>query len=505
MIQSAPETWRRHETPAPTEGQLGLWDAISIIVGIVIGVTIFKVPWLIFGNCSDPWSALLVWLAGGVLALVGALCYAELATTYPHSGGDYFYQTRAFGPWLGFLFAWAQLVVVFTASIGAMAFVFGEYATQLKNAGEWVDLNQLNAQLGVGLNSESLYATAAVLVLTLLNVIGVVFGKMTQNILTAAKIISILGILVAGFGWAQSSPMEWKFAEGTFAEGKLGWGALAMILVLYAYGGWNDAAFVAAEVRDPRRNIPRALVIGVGMIIVVYLLVNAAYLTGLGFENVTTPGTAPVPARLLENAFPRWGGKGMSILVVLSALGAVNGLMFTGARIYATLGKDYTLFGWLGHWKPGKRAPVLALLVQALLTLGMIFALGTAKGHAWINGVLEKAGISPGDWQGSEGFETLVAHTAPVFWVFFLITGFSLFVLRERDRTVNRPFSVPFYPLFPIIFCNACAFMVYQSIKYVYEKFGPVNTLFAFGLVLLGVPIYWLAKMLGGYKGDALK
>jgi APA family basic amino acid/polyamine antiporter len=496
MSQPAPETWRRQEAPPPAEGQLGLWDAISIIIGIVIGVTIFKVPWLIFGNSSDPWSGLLVWVLGGVLALVGALCYAELATTYPRSGGDYFYQTRALGPWLGFLFGWAQLMVVFTASIGAMAFVFGEYATQLKKADDFVDLNQLNAQLGgVGLTSESLYAAAAVLVLTLLNVAGVVFGKITQNILTAAKILSLIAILVAGFGWAQSSPMDWKFAETN-----VGWGALAMILVLYAYGGWNDAAFVAAEVRNPRRNIPRALIIGVTIIIVVYLLINTAYLMGLGYENVSSPGTAPVPARLLENAFPGWGGTGMSILVMLSALGAVNGLTFTGARIYATLGQDYTLFGWLGHWKPGKRAPVLALLAQAALTLGMIFALGTEKGHELINQLLETIGRRPeAPWQSGKAFETLVDHTAPVFWVFFLLTGVSLFLLREKDPGI-RPFSVPLYPWLPIIFCNTCAFMVYQSTKYVGER-----SLFAFGLVLLGVPIYFLAKLLGGYKGDAVK
>jgi len=483
-------------------GQLGLWDAISIIVGIVIGTTIFKVPWLIFGSCSDPWAGLLVWVLGGILALVGALCYAELATAYPRSGGDYYYQTRAFGPWLGFLFGWAQLMVVFTASIGAMAFVFGEFASQLKSVEDFLDLAALNERLSIGLTSEFVYASAAVLVLTLVNIVGVVLGKTTQNILTAAKILSLVAILVAGFGWAESSPGEWKFADKN-----IGWGALAMILVLYAYGGWNDAAFVAAEVRDPRRNIPRALIIGVALIIVVYLLINTAYLIGLGYQNLsdfklnTARETPPVPARLLEKAFPGWGGTGMSILVMISALGAVNGLSFTGARIYATLGRDYTLFGWLGHWKPGKRAPVLALLVQAAITLGMIFALGTDKGHELINQVLEKIGIQPeSHWQSRKGFETLVDHTAPVFWVFFMITGFSLFLLREKDPELTRPFAVPFYPWLPMIFCNTCGFMIYQSTTYVGWR-----SLFAFGLVLLGIPIFFLAKLLGGYKGDAVK
>ncbi len=332
-------------------GGLGLWDTISIIVGIVIGTTIFKIPGLIFSNASDPWSAFLVWAVGGLLALIGALCYAELATTYPRSGGDYVYLTRSFGPWAGFLFGWAQLVVVLTASIGAMAVVFGEFATGIKD---------LKGLLPVNLSSELMYAVAAVVVLSLLNIIGVVLGKVAQNILTLAKVIGLVAILVAGFGWPQSNPTEWRAMESP----AFGWGALAMILVLYAYGGWNDAAFVAAEVRQRERNIPRALVLGVGLITVIYLLVNAAYMTGLGFEQARHADK--LPALLLSQPFGEHAGMAMSVLVMVSALGAANGLIFTGSRVYATLGNDYSLFGWLGHWRPGRGAPILALLVQRL-------------------------------------------------------------------------------------------------------------------------------------------
>ena len=224
---------------------LGLWDAISIIVGIVIGASLFKIPWLIFANTSDPWTGLGVWAVGGVLALVGALCYAELATTYPRSGGDYVYLTYAYGPWCGFLFGWAQLAVVLTASIGAMAYVFADFAKNLA---------PLTFATDLGLSSELIYASLAVVVLSVLNIAGVQLGKAAQNILTIAKVVGVIAIVVAGFGWAESSPGEWQAAETG-----VGWQALAIILVLYAYGGWNDAAFVAAEVRDPKRNIPRAL------------------------------------------------------------------------------------------------------------------------------------------------------------------------------------------------------------------------------------------------------
>lgn len=597
------------ESQNKEQAGLGLFDAVSIIVGIVIGTTIFKVPWLIFDNSSDPVMGLSVWLLGGVLAFIGAMCYAELATTYPRTGGDYYYLTRSFGPCTGFLFGWAQLAVVFTASIGAMAFVFGEFATEFEDLGKHFDLKEFNEQIGsVGIHSEFIYASLAVIVLTFLNLLGVLMGKLTQNLLTVVKIASVLAIIVAGFGWPKSlptdSPSEWRLANnrpnefaGEGGEDKnkpyafenpywdltiarkennglqfvftnrstvrqridfklslrtskdekaepevfelksdtvepsdeekkssktfdfppktgqeratvsspaivprsIGWQALALILVLYAFGGWNDAAFVASEVREPQRNIPRALLIGVGLITVVYLLVNAAYISGLGWVEASSFGR--LPAKLLENVHRDWGGKAMSILVMISALGAVNGLTFTGARIYATLGSDYALFSWMGHWKPGKRAPILALLVQALATLSMIFMLGTEQGHNWINVLLNLANI-PHDpeWKSGDAFEKLVSHTAPVFWIFFLLTGASLFRLRTIDAGLARPFSVPLYPWLPLIFCNTCIFMLYSSVVYVGWR-----SLFAIALTLLGIPLYLFACLIGGYRGDATK
>jgi amino acid transporter len=463
---------------------------------------------------------------------------------------------------------------------------------------------------------EFVYASLAVIVFTFLHMLGVLLGKITQDILTLVKIISLSAILIAGFAYSQSSPDEWQLAlpENKSVEGtggaetgkeftfhndawevgltlttdkkgdklvgkfknlkndpqklnlkllvrtskdneiapdvigvekdypvipstdavktvtvdlpsrekprtgiyeveqvvqppmSLGWGALAMILVLYAFGGWNDAAFVASEVRNPQRNIPRALIIGVSLITVAYLLINTAYLMGLGFEGAKKWG---VPSNLLERAvvdglgkdWEGWGEKSMSILIVISALGAVSGLIFTGARVYATLGNDYSLFGWMGHWQPGKRAPILALLVQAVFTLGMIFMLGTKTGHEIINNLLSSIQIQhKSQWGPGTAFETLVDHTAPVFWTFFLLTGISLFVLRARDIGIVRPFSVPLYPWLPLIFCNTCAFMLYQSAVYVGWR-----ALFAFGLVLLGIPFYWLACAFGGYRGDVPK
>jgi basic amino acid/polyamine antiporter, APA family len=219
--------------PAAVKPHLGLWDIISIILGIVIGAGIYETAPLIFQNVSSPWAALGVWVAGGVLTFLGALCYAELASAYPRSGGDYVYLTKAFGRWAGFLFGWMQLAVLMTGSIGMMAYIFADYAVTLKRFGP---------------ASEFVYAAAAVTALSVANLIGLVFGKRTQNFLTGLKVLAIGSIVLAGFFWSQ--PAVAKTVAAATSGGSLG---LAMILVLYTYGGWNDAALVAAEVSDNRR------------------------------------------------------------------------------------------------------------------------------------------------------------------------------------------------------------------------------------------------------------
>jgi basic amino acid/polyamine antiporter, APA family len=479
-------------------GSLGLWSVISIIIGIVIGATIFRLPWLVFLNTNDPWSAVSVWALGGLFALVGAFCYAELATTYPRSGGDYVYLTRAFGPWCGFLFGWSQLTVTLPASIGFMAFVFADFATEIYALPDFTGWN---------LSSQFVYAFGAVVILSLLNIIGVTFGKTVQNVLAIGKIVGLLAIVVAGFGWAESSPVEWQRPDTeTF-----GWAALAMILVMYAYGGWNDAAFVAAEVRNPRRNIPLALLLGVGIITVLYVLVNAAYIVGLGFHGVQQGGGELLATRLLDKAFGDFGAKAISIIVIVSALGAANGLIFAGSRVYATLGNDHPLFTWLGHWRPGFGTPILALIVQALVSLGMIYIFGTVDGQHIINqgitmlnqgldsiGIRGDIGITaPENWTASKALDALLTYTAPVFWAFFLATGFSLFTLRTRDAGLPRPFPVPLYPIVPFIFCCVCIYMLFQSTVYI-----GFQAAFAIVLVLIGLPLYGLSRLIG-YHGLA--
>ncbi|GIW79678.1 MAG: amino acid transporter [Gemmatales bacterium] len=468
------------ETSLANQPKLGTWDAISIIIGIVIGSSIFKTAPFIFSNVTGPWMGLGVWALGGFLALVGAFCYAELATTYPRSGGDYVYLTRAFHPAVGFLFGWAQLAVILTGSTGMMAFVFGDYTASLfKIEGEE------KAVFSVAC------AVVSVLVLSVLNVLGVVFGKTVQNVLTYIKLTGMGAIVVGGFFASRAdtwTAAAWQ-ADQPFSLASFG---VALILVLYGYGGWNDAAFIAADMRD-RRDITKALVIGTAGITLIYLAVNAAYIMGLGMAGART--SEAIAADVLANLLGDFGYNAMCLLVMISALGAINGLIFTGSRVYSALGSEHSVFAVLGRWHPRFGSPVWSLAAQAIISIAMIFLVGTEAGKNAVNQGLARAGLPQIPFAhpkfGNDGFQTLFAGTAPVFWSFFLLTGISVFVLRAKDRDLDRPFRLqpPFYPLLPVIFCGMCLFGLYSSVTF-------AEGVVVIGLVPLavGIPLYFVSR-----------
>ena len=457
------------ETTQAVKPQLGFWDAVSIMVGIVIGTTIYEMPPTIAKTLPGPWWVLGAWALGGVLSVIGAFCYAELASTYPRMGGDYVYLTRAFGSFVGFLFGWAQLAVILTASTGSMAFVFGRYAVNL-----W----------GMSADATVVFALAAVLAFTLLNLGGVVLGKQTQNLLSATKVLGLGAILIAGLAMGQSGTFGIEERKPIF-----GGFDLAMIFVLYGYGGWNDMAFVAADLKD-RRNITRSLLLGTLLITAIYLLINAAYIVGLGFDELRN--SEAVASDVLRLMLGNVGANVMSVLVMISALGAVNGLIFAGTRVYAPLGAEHSIFAALGRWHPRWGSPIWALAAQGAIALGMIFIVGTEGGRAAIDSVWNGVGRPPIPWGkfGNSGFTMLVSATAPVFWAFFLLTGVSFFVLRFKDPDVERPFKLPMpaYPILPLIFCAFCIWMLYRSAIFA-EDLAVIGVL----PLLAAVPMYFLS------------
>ena len=460
--------------PVPPDSRLSLWDAVCLIVGIIIGASIYQTPPDIFGASGSAEMGMVAWALGGIVSLIGALCYAELATAYRTSGGDYTYLTRAYGSRVGFIFAWAELSVIRTGgSIAFMAYVFARYATEFYSLGEHSILK---------------YALAGIIGLTFVNGVGVRLGRWMQNVLTTANIVGLTSIALIGLVW-----WLWPEADSVPAPHVAGDAApplslaFTMVLVFYAYGGWNEAAFIASEVKNPKRNIRRALIGGTLLVTVIYMAVNLAYLAALGYSGVCN--STAIAADMFALPFGDAGRKVISALVMVSALGSVHGLLFTGMRLYGTFGRDHRVFAWLSGKDdhPHAHGALFAQAGFSILLIGVVELasqwrqlLGIAAGYVGID--------LPADFHQNGDIKKLIACTAPVFWVFFLLTGCSLFVLRWREPKRERPFRVPLYPVLPFVFVASCAFMLWRSTAYALEE-EPAEAFVVAGLMLAGLPL----------------
>jgi amino acid transporter len=418
---------------------LSLIDAVSMIVGIVIGVGIFKTPSQVAANVNSEIGFLLVWLGGGLISLIGALCYAELATTYPHVGGEYHYLSRAFGKGVGWLFAWSRLMVIQTGSIALLAFVFGDYLSELLPFGEY---------------ASPIYAALAIILLSVINGLGIKLSKWTQNCLSGAKILGLLLIVLTGLMLTPTpTPIEYA-SEGSYG--------LAFVFVLFTYGGWSEAAYIGSELNQVQRNMTKSLVISISLITTIFFLINLAYLKGLGLSNLAKSDA--VAADLMSSAFGEAGAHLLSLLIAVSVLGATNGTIFTGARTNYALGQQERHFAYLGVWQEHSQTPINAIKVQGTIALVLV-----------LFGTLTRT-----------GFVTMVEYTAPVFWFFLLLTGLSLMVLRYKEPLVSRPFLVPVYPFTPLLFCATCVYLLYASLIYTGK-----GALVAVVIVLTGIPLQY--------------
>ncbi len=419
-------------------------DAIFIIVGIVIGAGIFRAPSLVAANTDSDLSFYLTWILGGLVSFIGALCYAELTTTFPDTGGDYHFIRRAFGNKPAFLFAWARMSVIQTGSIALLAYIFGDYLSELYRMGEY---------------SSFIYAAAIIIILTAINVAGLRFGTGTQRLFTLSEVGGVLIVIVVGLLY-QAQPGSSGVLPAQGGRGNaLG---MAMVFVLLTFGGWNEAAYISAEIKSGSRGMVKSLLISLLIITLLYVLINIAYIKVLGHRGLAESPAAA--AELMKIAWGPSGGYIIGLLVAVSALTSANATIFTGARTNYALGKDFSIFSSLGRWNERASGPVNAFLVQggvslALITLGLFTR---------------------------SGFETMIEYTAPVFWFFFLLTGISLFVLRKKEPDVNRPFRVPLYPLTPAIFCLSSAYLLYSSLAYT-----GLGALVGLGVLFSGWLFFW--------------
>jgi len=424
-------------------------DGVLLVVGMVVGAGIFKAPSIVAGNVPDGLTFALVWIAGGIASLCGALVYTELSGRFPETGGEYRFLERAYGGGASFVFAWSRMTVVQTGAIAAVAYVFGDYAQQI---------------LSLGTRGAAIYAALGVVALTALNLVGTPQSKNLQKVLGATLLVALAAVAIAGL--IAPPPAEASVATQPGAA-NLG---LAMIFVLLTYGGWNEAAYIAGEVHEPRRHMLRILVGGILAVTALYLVVNLGYYSALGLAGMRD--STAVAADVMRRVAGDGGATAIALLVCVSALTTMNAATITGARMNYAFGRDFPMLGYLGAWREAGSTPANALLVQGALTLLLVLA----------------ASFTP------DGFSSMVAYTTPVFWTFFLACGVALFVFRAR---LGRPenFRVPLYPLVPLVFCGTCAYMLYSSINYVRfaASFGAA-VLAGVVVMAIGIPLYLRAR-----------
>lgn len=431
---------------------LSVPDGIFLVAGMVIGVGIFKLPGLVAGNAASAMQFFAAWIVGGVACLCGALVYAELASRYPETGGEYTFLRHGLGEGAGFVFAWSRMTVIQTGAIAAVSFVFGEYASQI---------------VSFGAQSNAIWAAIGVAVLTALNLLGTPQSKGLQKVMEVLLIISLAVIAIGGIaiGSAPAAPAQASGGGG-------GSFALMMIFVLYTFGGWNEGAYLAGEVRDARRNMVKVLAGGLLLVTALYLLVNWGYYAALGLSGIRDSKAIAVDTMRLI------AGQSAALLVALivcvSAITTINAAIFTGARTNWALGRDYRAFAFLGNWRASGSTPANALLIQGAIVLLLIYAGSTTR----------------------DGFEAMVAYGLPVFWTFLFLTGITLFVFRRNQQI--PAFRVPLYPVVPIAFLAMCGFMIWSSFDYVANSpYGPkFGNLVLAGIVVMaiGIPLYFFAR-----------
>ena len=404
---------------------LSAWAAVALIVGIVIGAGIFKTPALVAGISGDAGWAVSIWVLGALVSMAGALCYAELCTAYPHAGGDYHFLRRAFGRDLAFLYAWARATIINTGSIALLAFVFGDYFSTL---------------VPLGAHSSAIWALVVVILLTLVNLTGIHASSRVQVALLSAEVLGLLAVALAGlFLGDPAAPASLRWFESTPPAGALG---LALVFVLLTFGGWNEAAYVSAELKGGPRTMVRVIVVSMLALTAIYLLVNLALMWGLGQQGLA--GSKTAASSLVGQAFGPWAEKALGLSVAIAALTSINATMIVGARTNFALGRDWSSLHALGQWQTQAGAPRKALWAQAFISITLVLL-----------------GMQEGD-----GFSAMVEFTAPVFWGFLFLVGVGVIWLRVRDPHTPRPFKVPLYPLLPLVFCAACAWLTYSSVSY---------------------------------------
>lgn len=421
--------------------ELSLFDGVAIVAGTVIGSGIFIIPSSIAADLRPLGSVLLVWIAGGLLTVFGALSLAELGSMYPGAGGLCTYLRRAYGPLPAFLYAWGLLFMIHSGSIAALAVGFGIYAAQV---------------LPLGLGAQKAVSVGCIVVLTAINCIGVRGGKRVQNTITVAKLGGLAAIILL-IGWGGSRPLRLFPAAPAAANPPLAGFGVALIAVLWAYEGWHIISFVAGEMKAPQRDLPRSLLYGTALVLLIYVVANLGYYHILSYAQIR--GSSAVAALAVQTLLGPAGRITVSVLVLISLLGSTNGLVLTGPRVYFAMAQDRAFPAVFGRLHPRYRTPTLALVVQGVWA-AVLAAVGS--------------------------YEQLFTDVIFTAWIFYGLAVAAVVVLRRRRPELERPFRVPGYPWLPLLFTAAALGLVGSTV--VARPFGALAGL---GLLAAGIPVYF--------------
>ena len=426
--------------------RLGLFSGTMAVVGGIIGGGIFRTPATVAERLGTPQAVLFAWVLGGAVALIGAFCWGELGQRRPRAGGGYVYLRETFGPLSAFLYGWTLVLVIATGAIAAVAVTFADYTLAL---------------VGLPHRFSTPLAVAAIVFLAAINYVGVRPAAITQNIFTILKLTALAALIAAGLALAVPSLPT----VGPSGRGAAGLGA-ALVPILFTYGGWQQTNFIAEEIIEPERNLPRALVLGVTIVVAVYILTNLAYLRVLGHAGLAA-STAPA-ADTMRAVLGPIGGKIIAAGIALSTFGFLNLVILVTPRVLQAMAADGVFFRRFAVLHPAYQTPAAAIV--ALATFAVLLTLtGT--------------------------FGQLVDYVTFGDWIFFGLTAAALFVYRSREQGAGSPlpapFRVPGYPVTPTLFVLAAAFVVFSAIVS-----NPRNAAIGAGLIGLGIPafLYWRSR-----------
>lgn len=457
----------------PREGlvrQLGMFDSTMMMVGLVIGSGIFLTTGIMAQYLPSPALILLTWIVGGLITLTGALTYAELGAAMPKAGGQYVYLREAYGPLAGFLFGWILFLVTMTGSIAALGVAFAEYfgyffpSFSFENTFFSIGIPFLDSRTHYTLSMGQLVALAVIVLLSVFNYIGVVFGKMIQNIVTVVKIGALLILIIAGITIGKGTAVDFSVNPTGLSFGRLviGFG-VALIAITWSFDGWNNITYAAGEIKNPKRNLPFSLVVGTIIITVLYALTNYVYFKALPVGDMA--GVVRIAEKATTTLYGSTTAGFLSAAVLISVFGALNGAIFVGPRVYYAMASDKLFFQRVARVHPRFRTPAFSIIIQTIWAC-----------------VLTVSGT----------FEQLFTFVVFVTVLFYILTAASVFTLRKKYPDLPRPYKTWGYPVIPIIFIVTQGGILLNTLI---ER--PVESLAGLGFTVIGLPVYcyWKRKI----------